>query len=104
MNLEQLLLTLQNEYISGKFFMDGNRIGWIYNSVGASTPEEAEDRWLSFLGAKLTTQNIIESTGYRIVEKFEINNRIGFFIEGQPEPDTIEQPKQKSSIFTNLFS
>jgi hypothetical protein len=101
MTLEQVFLTLKNEYNSGIFFIEGNRIGWIYKSEGVSSPREAEDRWLSFLGAKLTAQEVIRDCNFRIVEKFEINNRIGFFIEETDEVK-VECPNKKG-VFSTLF-
>jgi len=101
MNLEHLLQTLTNEYNSGKFFIEDNRIGWIYNSGGVGTADEAEDRWLSFLGAKLTTETVIEGTGFKIVQKFEINNRIGFFIESCKP--ILPKFGQKTCIISNLL-
>jgi hypothetical protein len=100
MTLEQLYKTLCNEYNSGRFFLEGNRIGWIYKTEGVSTAEEAEDRWLSFLGAKLTVQSIISPSSFRMIENFEINNKIGFFIE---EVQTKSVDVQKKGILSGFF-
>lgn len=82
LKLAELYEILKNEYNSGIFSLDteNERIGWIYKSQGVNNYREAEDRWLSFLGAKLTAEAIISGTDYRMIQQFEINNRIGFFI------------------------
>ncbi|AMS01336.1 virion protein [Bacillus phage AR9] len=80
MKLEELYQTLKNEYLSGKFYIEDNKINWIYSTEGVKSAEEAEDRWLSFLGAKITAENIIEGTNFEIIQKFESNNKIGFSI------------------------
>jgi hypothetical protein len=102
MTLEQLYKTLCNEYNSGRFFLEGNRIGWIYKTEGVSTAEEAEDRWLSFLGAKLTVQSIIGQSNFRMIENFEINNKIGFFLE-ETKVECKSVEAQKKGIFGGLF-
>ncbi|ALN97687.1 hypothetical protein Bp8pS_008 [Bacillus phage vB_BpuM-BpSp] len=79
MSLQDVYKTLKNEYNSGIFFLEDDKIGWVYNNEGVDTHEAAEDRWLSFLGAKLTAQNIIGEQ-FEIYEKFDCNHKIGFFI------------------------
>jgi len=80
MTLAGIYQTLKNEYKSGQFFLQDGMIGWIYKTEGACNAKEAEDRWLSFLGAKITTETVIQDTDYEIYQKFDCNNRIGFFI------------------------
>lgn len=81
MTITDVLLTLQNEYNSGQFYLDNEKVSWVYSTNGVNNLEEAEDRWLSFLGAKLTAEQVIDGTDYKIVEKFESNNKIGFSVE-----------------------
>jgi hypothetical protein len=95
MKLAELREVLSNEYISGQFFLDGEKVSWIYSTEGVDSVDKAEDRWLSFLGAKLTAQQTIEGTDFEIVQKFESNNKIGFSIM---EKETVEQ-KKKLSMF-----
>jgi hypothetical protein len=88
MTLTQIFETLNNEYNSGQFSINGDKIDWVYNSNGVGTPDEAEDRWLSFLGAKITAQNVIEGTDYEIIEDFERNSKIGFSVRAKtPVPN-----------------
>jgi hypothetical protein len=102
MDINQLYEILKNEYNSGTFFIENNMIGWYYASNGVDNPEDAEDRWLSFLGAKITAQNIIEGTDYVIFQKFERNNKIGFFIKEDKKLKKIVK-SEKPIIFNKIF-
>lgn len=94
--LAELREVLSAEYISGQFFLDGDKVSWIYSTEGVDNVEEAEDRWLSFLGAKLTAQQVIEGTDFEIVQKYESNNKIGFSIMKKTD---IESQKRKLHLF-----
>jgi hypothetical protein len=96
MKLTELREILSNEYISGQFFLNGNKVSWIYSTEGVDSAEKAEDRWLSFLGAKLTAQQIIEGTDFEIVQKFESTGKIGFSIM---EKETIKEQKRITTFF-----
>ena len=103
MDINQLYETLKKEYISGEFFIKDNKIGWFYKSEGVDCPEEAEDRWLSFLGAKITVQTVIEDTNFMIIQKFEINNRIGFFIKEDENKRKAEKVSNKQGYLSGIF-
>jgi hypothetical protein len=96
MKLAELRETLSNEYISGQFFLDGDKVSWIYSTEGVDSAEKAEDRWLSFLGAKLTAQQLIEGTDLEIVQKFECSHKIGFSIM---EKKSVEEKRRISTFF-----
>jgi len=80
MNLQDVYETLINEYNSGIFKLEDNKIEWNYNNDGVENYKAAEDRWLSFLGAKMTAETIIRDQPFKIIECFESNHRIGFSI------------------------
>jgi hypothetical protein len=85
--LEDVYKTLCNEYTSGTFTLEGDSVEWTYSTAGLGGSEEAEDRWLSFLGAKITARNVTEGTDFEIVENFERKHKIGFSVRKKPTPD-----------------
>jgi hypothetical protein len=80
LTLEDIHRVLVNEYNSGCFRLDGEQVTWTYSSEGVDSAREAEDRWLSYLGAKITAEMVIENSEYTMKNLFETQNRIGFAI------------------------
>ena len=80
MEIQKMFETLKDEFKPGVFTLEKDTILWQYSTNSAKNYNEAEDRYLSLMGAKCTFETLINDD-YEIDDIIESNHKIGFMIK-----------------------